>query len=113
MGTSASVGGERGFSFTLSCSREQGDGWDGNGLEVVLKLVGVGATGPKQLIFMPAYPSNDANRQMGLAPQRTRLTQTDEFQLVGDEADAQGEVNYTVDADAATCAINDSVVKVR
>ncbi|HYV15340.1 MAG TPA: hypothetical protein VE972_04915 [Conexibacter sp.] len=113
VGGSSIVGAQKGFSFRLECSREQGDSWEGNGLEVVLKLYGTGATGEKQLVFMPAYPSNDVNRANNLSPQRTRLTFTQDFKVVGEEADAQGEASLSVDADAATCTLNSGVVKIR
>lgn len=93
--------------------REQGVGWDGNGLEVVLELFGTGRSGEEQLAFMAADPTNDANRQVHLAPQRTRLTFQQELELVGDETDAQGEASRTVDADAGTCSVDSGVVKVR
>jgi hypothetical protein len=114
VGQSTSVGAEKGFSFTLACTREQGDSWDGNGLEVVIKLLGKGATGTKQLADMPAYPTNEVNRQNNLAPQRTRITfSSGDFKVLGEETDAQGEANMTVDADAGTCALTDGIVKVR
>ena len=113
VGSTANIGSQKGFSFRLECSREQGDSWDGNGLEVVLKLYGTGATGDKQLVFAPAYPTNDVNLANNLAPQRTRTTFTQEFKVVGAEADAQGEATLSIDADAGTCTVNSGIVKIR
>jgi hypothetical protein len=114
IGQSTSVGAQKGFSFTLTCTREQADSWDANGLEVVGKLLGKGATGSKQLAFVPAYPTNEVNRQNNLAPQQTRVTSSSgDFKVVGEETDAQGEANMTVDADAGSCALTDGIVKVR
>jgi hypothetical protein len=111
VGHSVSVGAQKGFSFTLVCSREQADGWDGNGLEIVAKLRGSGGVSTKDLASTPAYPRNEANIGQNIGS--ARATGTTEFKLVGEEADAQGEATLVADANSDTCSLDSGIVKVR